>query len=250
MKAENTGEKEPKARWILAIIGILALGGGYGIALSVKSPILALTLFFVAVILVIIATYTLFIGGSITFLKMRKKNKRYYYQSKHFVTVSGMLFRMKQNAVGLANIALLATMTMVIVVSTVALYVGQKDIASKAYPREYKVTSGFKREKLMGAFHELTDKYNVEMANEVSYEISLSYSAYRKNETKFVSGDVTYTGNNTYITVMTFAEYNQVSNETLALKEDEILLYDYAGRYNANSITLESNSYGVKILDN
>ena len=104
LQSGNKGEREPKTKAIMAVLGVLCLGTGYFIAITTKNPIKALTLFFVAVILVIIGTYLLFTAGSIALLKILRRNKGYYYQTKHFTSVSGMIYRMKQNAVGLANI--------------------------------------------------------------------------------------------------------------------------------------------------
>ena len=116
------------------VIGLLALGSGYYIAVTTESVIAALGLFFVAVVLVIIGTYCLFLAGSIAVLKVMKRNKGYYYKVRHFVSVSGMLYRMKQNAVGLANICILSTMVLVTVSTTVSLYGGVTDILERRYP--------------------------------------------------------------------------------------------------------------------
>lgn len=110
LKSSNTGEREPKAKWFIAILGLVCLGVGYYMSITTQDPISALLKFFFAVILVIIGTYLLFTAGSITLLKLLKKNKRYYYKTKHFLSISSMLYRMKQNAVGLANICVLSTM--------------------------------------------------------------------------------------------------------------------------------------------
>ena len=115
LRGGNTGEREPKTKWIMTIIGILCLAGGYSIALITKEPMPALGKFFIAVILVIIGTYALFMAGSIAFLKMLRNKKSYYYKTRHFTAVSGMIYRMKQNAVGLANICILSTMVLVMV---------------------------------------------------------------------------------------------------------------------------------------
>ena len=128
LKGDRVGEKEPKTRWLLTLIGFVSLGIGYAIALSVKSPLAAVGLFFVAVLFVMIGTYALFTAGSIAILKGLKRNKRFYYQINHFVSVSGMIYRMKQNAAGLANICLLSTAVLVMFSSTTSLYAGINEI--------------------------------------------------------------------------------------------------------------------------
>jgi hypothetical protein len=136
LKGTAAGEREPKARKILAALGVLALGGGYAIAVLVKNPMTAILLFFVAVVLVIAGTYLLFTAGSISLLKGLRKNKAYYYKTSHFINVSGMIYRMKQNAVGLANICILATMVLVMISSTVTLNAGARDMIYSEFPGE------------------------------------------------------------------------------------------------------------------
>lgn len=133
----NKGEKEPRTKWLLTVIGVLALAAGYGIALTVEKPMEAIFDFFVAVVCVIIGTYALFIAGSIAVLKLLKKNKRYYYKTTHFTAVSGMIYRMKQNAAGLANICILSTMVLVMVSTTMSLYAGMEDILKYRFPMEF-----------------------------------------------------------------------------------------------------------------
>ena len=135
----STGEREPKTKILQAVLGVVCIAAGYYMAITVDNPVKAITLFFVAVMLVIIGTYWLFNAGSITFLKLLRKNKRYYYQTRHFTTVSGMIYRMKQNAVGLANICILSTMVLVVISMTVCMYAGLEDELKTQYPAELEV---------------------------------------------------------------------------------------------------------------
>ncbi len=134
LKGGNVGEKEPKAKWLTALLGLFCLGGGYYMAVTTKNPVAALVLFFLAVILVIVGTYLLFAAGSVAFLKLLKKNKRYYYKTGHFIGVSGMIYRMRQNAVGLGNICILSTMVLVMISSTASLMIGVEDVLANRYP--------------------------------------------------------------------------------------------------------------------
>ena len=136
LAASRTGEQEPKVKWLVLILGVLTLGAGYYIALTVKSPLQAILLFFAAVILVIIGTYCLYVTGTTFVLKCLKKNKSYYYNAKHMPAVAGLLFRMKQNAVGLASIAILATGVLVMISTTVSLYSGVEDTLDTNYPQQ------------------------------------------------------------------------------------------------------------------
>ena len=140
IKGGNVGEKEPKTKLLMAILGTISLGIGYYIAITTESPLNALMLFFVAVILVIIGTYLLFNAGSIAILKLLRKNKNYYYKTKHFTSISGMIYRMKQNATGLANICILSTMVLVMVSGTLSLYLGAEDALKNRYPYDITVS--------------------------------------------------------------------------------------------------------------
>ena len=139
MRSASAGEREPKSNWPMAILGILALGGGYAIAVFTNNAGMAFALYFPAVILVIIGTYALFTAVSIVVLKALRKNKRYYYQPRHFIGVSGMLYRMRRNAVGLANICILSTMVLVMVSGTLALYLNSQQTLEKQFPAELSV---------------------------------------------------------------------------------------------------------------
>ena len=136
MAGKHAGEQEPRVRWLLLVIGFLTLGSGYAYALTVKSPLAALAGFFAAVILVIIGTYCLFVAGTVFVLKCLKRNKSYYYNRRNMPAVAGLLFRMKQNAVGLASIAILATGVLVMISTTVSLYSGVQDTVNTNYPQE------------------------------------------------------------------------------------------------------------------
>lgn len=127
LRSAEVGEREPKARWFIALLGLIALGTGYWLSATVKDAGAMILFFFVAVLLVIAGTYLLFTSGSVTLLKALRKNRRYYYKPDHFISVSGMIYRMRQNAVGLANVCILCTMVLVMVFSTLSLWLGMED---------------------------------------------------------------------------------------------------------------------------
>lgn len=139
LNSEKTGEKEPKVNWVIAVIGIITLGGGYAISVSIKNPIDALLYFFFAVILVIVGTYCLFTAGMTALLKLLKRNKSYYYNPKHFTTVSGMIYRMKQNASGLATICILSTFILVMISTTFSMYTNMEDLLRTRFPRQFSI---------------------------------------------------------------------------------------------------------------
>ena len=136
MKSENAGEKPPKGNWLFAILGVLILGGAYYIAISVSNPVTAILLFFIAVVMVIVATYLLMVTGSVKMCRILQSNKGYYYKAKHFVSVSSMAFRMKRNGAGLASICIIATMILVMLSTTTCMWFGAEDSLKKSYPRE------------------------------------------------------------------------------------------------------------------
>lgn len=136
LHSANVGEKPPKANWLFAVAGVVLLAAAYYIAVSIKQPLTALMWFFVAVIMVIIATYLLFITGSVALCRLLQKNKRYYYQPNHFVSVSSMVYRMKRNGAGLASICVLITMVLVMLSATLALYIDAEDSLLQLYPKD------------------------------------------------------------------------------------------------------------------
>ena len=139
LRGDKVGEREPKAKWLLVLIGVVTLGAGYLMAVTIQNPLEALMFFFVAVVLVIIGTYCLFTAGSIAVLKLLKRNRHYYYQPEHFISVSGMMYRMKQNAVGLGNICILSTMVLVMLSATSTMFIGTESSLMGRYPREIAV---------------------------------------------------------------------------------------------------------------
>lgn len=143
LRSEAVGEKPPRANWLLGAAGLVLLGAAYWLAVSIRQPLAALIWFFIAVIMVILATYLLFITGSVVLCRLLQKNKRFYYQKNHFVSVSSMLYRMKRNGAGLATICILATMVLVMLSSTTCLYTGAEDSLRTRYPRDINVSVYF-----------------------------------------------------------------------------------------------------------
>ncbi len=140
LRGTNVGEREPKTKIFMTIVGVVCLAIAYYIAITTENPLKVLTLFFVAVLLVIIGTFALFTAGSIALLKLLRNNKKFYYNKRHFMAVSGMLYRMKQNAAGLASICILSTMVLVVISTTVSMYVGIQDELMARYPNDVCVT--------------------------------------------------------------------------------------------------------------
>ena len=150
LHSQNEGERPPKANWLLALAGLIILGMGYGIAAVVKNPLSAVLWFLVAVLFVIVGTYLLFTAGSVTLCRLLQKNKKYYYQTNHFISVSSMTYRMRRNGEGLASICILCTMVIVMFSATTCLYVGTEDSLHNRYPKEFNITVFGSREEFLG----------------------------------------------------------------------------------------------------
>ena len=245
----NQGEKEPKSRWLLVIIGVAALGNGYWIALTTEAPLEALLKFFVAVVCVIIGTYALFIAGSIVVLKMLRKSKAYYYNPKHFISVSGMIYRMKQNGAGLANICVLSTMVLVMVSTTVSLYAGMEDILDSRFPREVSIVcnqaDADHEEIIDHLLKEQSEKTGVKITDRVRCRYG-SMNAVLKGD-KLEKVDQYYPDNYFYyVEMMTQDEYNRIEKRNVSLKKQEILTYTTNGKCGKKQINIAGQNYQVK----
>lgn len=254
IKGGQTGEKEPKTKWILTVIGVLALGSGYLIAVLTKEPLQALQLFFLAVILVIVGTYCLFTAGSIALLKILRKNKSYYYKTKHFISVSGMMYRMKQNAVGLANICILSTMVLVMLSTTVSLYLGSDDVIRTRYPRNIIVNSkGYSdeyRSGVINAVDGILKKHNLTAVNKLDLRY-MSFLAIRKGNEMSTNNSKVMQINETSASLISLCfipleDYNRMTDSKVSLNGNEILLYSRHNEYRENTLSVLSKNFEVK----
>lgn len=252
LQSGNKGEREPKTKAIMAVLGVLCLGTGYFIAITTKNPIKALTLFFVAVILVIIGTYLLFTAGSIALLKILRRNKGYYYQTKHFTSVSGMIYRMKQNAVGLANICILSTMVLVAVSTTVSLYVGVEDIMKERYPNEINIRAYYDT----GAPSEdsiapIVEKSVKESGRKIRHEedyLELYFAAIKDQGQYSLDKEKVKTAGDRVsgFVVLTREDCKKKYNEEIPeLAENEVALFTIK-KTDMDTLVLENRSYNVK----
>lgn len=251
LHGSDQGEREPKTKWLLAIVGAILLGTGYYIAQTTGNPLDAMTKFFFAVVCVVLGTYGLFIAGSIAVLKMLKKNKKYYYQAKHFTAVSGMVYRMKQNAVGLANICILSTMVLIMVSTTVCLYVGMNDIISVRYPRECEVTicrtNAQTEEKVYTIIEEIIRKNNTKAENERIYH-SGELTGYLDGNKMILDPDKYYSDKmSSSVVLIPLADYNRLEEKNETLNDGEVLLFSTQTKiYGQNEIYLDDTKFNVK----
>lgn len=250
LQAGNAGEKEPSTRWLLALAGLVSVGGGYYIAVTVSDPVASLLLFFVAVVLVIIGTYLLFTAGSIALLKILRKNRKYYYRTRHFVSVSGMIYRMKQNAVGLANICVLSTMVLVMVSTTTSLMIGMEDVVRERYPADIMVY--FKGDAPQGnqayieAIRALQRERGLAVKNEMAYlYLGLSASHEYKYEESHEIGVTSALDYMDELFLITLDDYNAVMKERKTLEEGEVMVYSNRTSYDLPVFKLLGREYRV-----
>lgn len=255
----KAGEKEPKSKLIITILGCICLGIGYYIAVTVQSPLNAIFEFFIAVVFVIIGTYLLFISGSITFIKLLKSNKGIYYNKNNYVTISGMLYRMKMNATGLASICVLSTAVLVTLGSTVSLFVGCEDNIRNMYPTD--ISTYFLYDK------ELDEKDGIEITKE-AYDYSLLTPAVEKKadeynvkvkdlrefyllfelgkcDGKSFEVDRTMLGT-TMLYLVTVDDFNRITGSDYKLNKDEVLVELKDQTIDINSFTVFGKEYSVK----
>lgn len=250
LQAGSAGEKEPSTRWLLALAGLVSVGGGYYIAVTVSDPLASLLLFFVAVVLVIIGTYLLFTAGSIALLKILRKNRKYYYRTRHFVSVSGMIYRMKQNAVGLANICVLSTMVLVMVSTTTSLMIGMEDVVRERYPADIMVY--FKEDAPQGnqayieAIRALQRERGLAVKNEMAYlYLGLSASHEYKYEESHEIGVTSALDSMDELFLITLDDYNAVMKERKTLEEGEVMVYSNRTSYDLPVFKLLGREYRV-----
>lgn len=267
VKSEQTGEKPPKGNWIFGILGVLLLGGAYYISLSIKEPLQALTLFFVAVIMVITGTYLVMISGSVLFCRLLQKNKKYYYKPNHFVSVSSMVYRMKRNGAGLASICILATMVLVMISSTTSLYFGAEDALSSRYPREINIsfssldTQIYKNgqsDQIRSEIDEIAKKHNANVHNSLTYLAGVLSGMVTDGNVETDIGNV-YSGTVDYNKVFQFNfvsvdDYNEMMGTDYRLKDGEAMVYLFRKDSNFHGDTLSFNGGQsfkiVRYLDN
>ena len=262
LKSENVGEKPPKGNIIFAIIGLVMLGAAYYGAVTIDNPIQALNEFVIAVIIVIIATYLIMISGSVVFCRLLKKNKKYYYRSNHFVSVSSMAYRMKRNGAGLASICILATMVLVTVAMTSCLYFGNEDIVNVSYPREINVS--ISTNSVDGLSDDIIEPIKKEISKTVKNEGAKTDNIYEFRcafITGLTVGDTVEVDservNRTGISYsdlisfqfMNLSDYNRMMGSNETLKQDEALFFSDKS-YDYDSISFRGgNTFKIKTKD-
>ena len=246
LHSESVGEKPPKANWALGVLGIVILAAAYYISVTIEQPVSALGWFFIAVLMVIAATYLLFIAGSVLLCRILQKNKRYYYKPDHFVSVSSMVYRMKRNGAGLASICILITMVLVMIASTSCLYFGKEDVLRSQYPHDFNFTVDF------GTLDEVTqeniDKTKAGIDAFMDKNGGISYGICGKSDrvTGELRDGVFYMGDDVYdpelssfLYIIDLADYNRNTGSSYRLNDGEALVFASGRTYDHDTIRIE-----------
>lgn len=246
----SVGEKEPRNKWVLTLLGVVCLGAGYWLSIMVKDSATMIFVFFFAVLLVIAGTYLLFTSGSITVLKLLKRSRRYYYQPSHFISVSGMMYRMKQNAVGLANICILLTMVLVMVFSTTSLWWSMEDILNQQLRGDISIdTLENAPDDLLDVVDQELDRDGLKRGDTVAYRF-LSFTAFQNGDAyaaEAVAGnDLMLVRTPAVLYLLPLEDYNRSFGQNETLEENQILLEDYRNSHPEDTLTLFDRTFTVK----
>ncbi len=233
LKSENTGEKPPKANWFFGLIGLLILLSAYYVAAVSQTPLEALIFFFIAVLMVIVATYLLLVSGSVTLCRMLRRNKRYYYQTRHFISVSAMAYRMKRNGAGMATICILCTMVLVILTSTVCLYGGTDSMVDAICPQDINLTIGLEARdgeenwKRLDAMQQMaldvTEEMGLTPENITSQRALVATGKVQNGDYGIITDADSLKANVLELTVYPLSVYEQATGETVTLADRELL---------------------------
>ena len=250
LRGNNTGEKEPVAKWLMALIGFICLGAGYYLAVTTESPIKAITIFLLAVILVMAGTYLLFTAGSIVILKFLRRRKSFYYRTGNFISISGMLYRMKQNAIGLASICILSTGVLLMIAMTVSIYFGMNDIMLNRYPYDVdmSVTSISEEEcqTAIEAFEKAIADNKVPVEKSVE-EIYLDIVCSKNGDQILIKPTNTIRNSDSVLvlSLLNQAEYERLTGISANLNDGEIFAW-YPSAVQKDSVTVDEKEFTVK----
>jgi putative ABC transport system permease protein len=238
LHSENVGEKPPKVNWVIAILGVVILAAAYYLAVTIQDPVSAIMTFFIAVVMVVVATYLLFIAGSVTLCRILQKNKQYYYKTNHFVSVSSMAYRMKRNGAGLASICILCTMVLVMVSSTVCLYIGKEDSLRHEYPRNInldiqvsntQLLNGELAEQTKQITEQVLQNYGVEAENTLKYDTAALGGVIENNQIIYdysvYEDQMDVISDIWQIFIVPLSDYNRLMGENETLAPGEAMIY-------------------------
>ncbi len=259
LQSERVGEKEPKGNALLALFGLGILIAAYYLAVTIEDPIMALLVFFVAVLMVIVATYLLFVSGSVVFCRILKAKKSYYYKPNHFISVSSMVYRMKRNGAGLASICILSTGILIMIASTASLFIGAEDALKKMSPYDYQLQMAFSStadctEEQYGPVRQIAaDMTADDRKDEIGYTMMETGGSLENdgnvivNMSELPNYDSTKIG---YFYIFSLEEYNRLSGTDTKLEANQALVYGMEKTYPYDQISFgQTGSLKVTTID-
>lgn len=263
LKSENAGEKLQRLYWLWGFLGVIVLGAAYFIAVSIKDPISALVMFFVAVGMVIVATYLLFTSGSVLLCKLLQKNKAYYYKASHFVSVSSMTYRMTRTGAGLASICILLTMVLVMLSATSCLYFGVDDALNSRYPRElminvYMVEADDADEgslqTVRNYLNETITRHGIEPENIVDHRLAdisgqLFGTELELDPTNMKVNSPSLYEDVRWLSFVPLSDYNRMTGRNCTLAADEILIYPFKSEYNGDTLSIRGTDLSFRVKE-
>ena len=251
LRGNNTGEREPKAKWLMALLGFICLGIGYYLAITTESPISAISIFLLAVILVMAGTYLLFTAGSIVILKFLRRRKSFYYKTGNFISISGMLHRMKQNAIGLASICILSTGVLLMISMTVSIYFGMNDIMINRYPYDTDISiTGVSEEECQTAIEtfEKAISDNKVPVDKKAEEIYLTIVSHIDHGQIQIAEPSTLSDSASVLTLSLVpqSEYAKLTGTDPSLQDGEILAWASNTTEKSDTLTVNDSVFSVK----
>lgn len=263
LRSENTGEKLPRLYWLWGTLGAAVLAGAYYIALSIEDPVSAMLMFFVAVLMVILATYLLFVSGSVLLCKLLQKNKRYYYKANHFVSVSSMAYRMTRNGAGLASICILLTMVLVMLSSTSCLFIGVEDSLNIRYPRQITVNAYVNSpehgdydyfQPVRDSIRDIVAEHGAVQENILDYRVAELSGQLFGSELELDPDNMVVSSANIYgevrlIHFVPLEDYNRMAGTGITLAGDEILVFSFRNPYEEDVLSLRGTGVTFRVKE-
>lgn len=247
--AAHKGDNYHSFVWVKAFLGIICIGGAYALIFTTPSPIDIIGRVFPIALLILLGTLFFFSSCSVVFLQALKKNDSYYYKSQNFISVSGLIYRLKQNAKGLSNICILSTVVMVIATTTLALYVGQKEMISFRFPMETKISVSDIADgqpTLPQLVHQTADQYDVTINREADYNVTYISGVYENNTISVYQPDIYAPDITCGVYLITWEDYNRIEKSAEPLETGEVLVFSSSRDLGVSEVNFDSLKYRVK----
>ena len=247
--AAHKGDNYHSFVWVKAFLGIICIEGAYTLIFTTPTPIDIIGRVFPIALLILFGTLFFFSSCSVVLLQALKKNDRYYYKPQNFISVSGLIYRLKQNAKGLSNICILSTVVMVIATTTLALYVGQKEMLSFRFPMETKISVSDIADgqpTLPQLVHQTAEQYGVTISREADYKVTYISGVYKDNTVSVYQPDIYPPDIACGVYLITWEDYSRIAESAEPLKTDEVLVFSSSRDLGVSEVNFDSLNYRVK----